>query len=328
MIIYDGNIYLKTNYIANDKLSLLADLQVRRIVYRASGTDNDQRQISINENFTFFNPKVGANYNIDENWTSYVFAGIGNREPNRSDFIDQPPNTPKRDANQQETMYNLEVGSEYKISAYSLSANFYYMYYIDQLVATGQLNDVGSPLRQNVERSFRRGIELQAGVKLSKKLTWNLTATLSENKIEKYSELLYAYDENFSLDSIYAFELENTDIAFSPSIIATSELSYKPTKDVEIALLTRYIGKQYLDNTQFEGRSLDAYLVNDIRVQALIPQRMFKEVRVQLLINNVLNEEYSANGYTYSYVFGEKVTENFVYPQALRNYMIGLNLKF
>ena len=324
----DGNFYLKTNYLVDEKLSVLVDLQIRRVTYAANGTDNDLRNIRINENFTFFNPKVGANYQIDANWGTYIFAGIGNREPNRSDFIDQAPNTPKKEANEPEKMYNVELGSEFKTNKYSLSANLYYMYYIDQLVATGQLNDVGSPLRQNVGRSFRRGIELQGGVKLTKDLSWNITATLSENKIEKYTESLYAYDENFSLDSIYAFELKNTDIAFSPNVIVASELSYKPTKGIEIALLTRYIGDQYLDNTQFRGRQLDAYLVNDLRVQAIIPQKLFKEVKLQLLVNNIFGEEYSANGYTYSYVYGTKVTENFVYPQALRNYMIGLNLKF
>ena len=202
------------------------------------------------------------------------------------------------------------------------------MYYIDQLVATGQLNDVGSPLRQNVDRSYRRGIELQAGVKVIENLTWNVTATISENKIEKYNELLYAYDENFGLDSIYSFELEDTDIAFSPNVIVTSELSYQPTEGIEIALLSRYIGSQYLDNTQFEGRQLDAYFINDLRFQAVVPQKLFKELKLQVLVNNILGEQYSSNGYTYSYVYGTKVTENFVYPQALRNYMIGLNLKF
>ena len=324
----DGNFYLKTNYLVSKALSVMTDLQIRRINYTANGTDNDLRNIKINENYTFFNPKVGANYKIDANWNTYIFAGIGNREPNRSDFIDQAPNTPKKEANKAEKMYNVELGSEHKTNQYSLSANFYYMYYIDQLVATGQLNDVGSPLRQNVARSFRRGIELQAGVKLTKEISWSVNATFSENKIEKYNELLYAYDENFSLDSIYSFELKSTDIAFSPNVIATSELSYTPTKGVEIALLTRYIGSQYLDNTQYRGRQLDSYLINDLRVQAVVPQKLFKEVKLQLLVNNFLGEAYSANGYTYSYVYGTKVTENFVYPQALRNYMIGLNLKF
>ena len=326
---FDANVYLKTNYIVTNKLSVMADLQIRQINYKTKGNDNDLRTFDIDESYTFFNPKVGANYKVNSNWNNYIFAGIGNREPNRSDFIDQSPNTPKRDANEPEKMYNLELGSEYKTDKYSLSANFYYMYYINQLVATGQLNDVGSPLRQNVDRSFRRGIELQAGVKLIENLTWNITATLSQNKIEQYNELLYSYDENFSLDSIFSFDLEDTDIALSPNVIVASELSYQPSENIEVALLTRYIGSQYLDNTQFKGRKLDAYLINDIRVQAIIPQNIFKEVKFQLLINNVLGEEYSANGYTYSYNFdGTKATENFVYPQALRNYMIGLNLKF
>lgn len=325
---FDANTYLKTNYLVNKNFSVMADLQIRRINYTTKGTDNDLRQFDIDETYTFFNPKIGANYKVNSNWSNYIFAGIGNREPNRSDFIDQSPNTPKQEANQPEKMYNLEIGSEYKTDKYSLSANFYYMYYLDQLVATGQLNDVGSPLRQNVDRSFRRGIELQAGVKLIEELTWNITATLSQNKIEQHNELLYGYDENFSLDTIYSFELENKDIAFSPNVIVTSELSYEPIKGMEIALLTRYVGKQYLDNTQFVGRSLDDYLINDLRFQAVIPQKLFKEVKIQLLVNNFLSEEYSANGYTYSYVFGTKTTENFVYPQALRNYMIGLNLKF
>jgi iron complex outermembrane receptor protein len=325
----DGNVYLKTNYLVNKKLSLLVDLQLRRINYTANGTDNDLREITIDENFTFFNPKVGANYEIDANWKTYIFVGIGNREPSRSDFIDQAPNTPKQDANKAEKMYNVELGSEYKTSKYSLSANFYYMYYLDQLVATGQLNDGGSPLRQNVDRSFRRGIEVQAGVKLIENLTWNVTATLSENKIEKYNEQLYSYDASFSLDSIYSFELEDTDIAFSPNVIVTSELSYQPAKGIEIALLSRYISSQYLDNTQFKGRKLDAYLVNDLRLQAVVPQKLFKEMKIQVLVNNILGESYSSNGYTYSYVYdGTKEVENFVYPQALRNYMIGLNLKF
>ena len=325
---FDANAYLKTNMILNEQMSAMVDLQIRHVDYTGKGTDNDLRDIRIDEAYTFFNPKVGFNYKSNENLTSYIFAGIGNREPNRSDFIDQAPNTPNKDANQPEKMYNVEIGSSYKTNQYSLSANLYYMHYIDQLVATGQLNDVGSPLRQNVDLSFRRGVELQAGVQILKRLSTKLNATFSQNKIKEYNELLYAYDENFDIDSIYSFNLKNTNIAFSPNIIISNELSYQPTDNVELALLTRYVGKQYLDNTQFDGRSLDDYLVNDIRIQITLEQKLFKEMKFQFLVNNVLANEYSANGYTYSYVYGRKITENFVYPQALRNYMIGLNLKF
>jgi iron complex outermembrane receptor protein len=282
----------------------------------------------VSENFTFFNPKVGANYKIDANKNVYLFAGIANREPNRSDFTDQPLNTPKKDANKAERLYNIELGTEIKYSKLLISTNLFGMYYQDQLVATGQLNDVGSPLRQNVDESYRAGIEIQAGYKLTEELTWNIAATFSENKILNYTESLYNYDENFELDNIFEIEVENSDIALSPSTILSSEISYRPKKAIEIALLSRYVGKQYLDNTNFIGRSIDAYFVNDLRFQAIIPQKLFKEVSIQLLVNNVLNEDYASNGYTYSYVFEEKTTENFYYPQSFRNYLIGLNLKF
>jgi iron complex outermembrane receptor protein len=199
------------------------------------------------------------------------------------------------------------------------------MYYLDQLVATGQLNDVGSPLRQNVDRSFRRGIEIQGGVILTKQLTWNVNLTLSQNKIIEFDEIIEDYTIDYDIISI---NQKNSDIALSPNIISSSEISYEPKKGFEVALLTRYVGEQFLDNTSNDNRKLDAYLVNDLRLQAVIPQKFFKEMKIQLLVNNILSEEYSSNGYTYTYVVGESITENFYYPQALRNYMIGLNLKF
>lgn len=321
----DGNIYMKLNYLINKNLSLYYDFQYRRINYKTSGTDNDLRTFDISENFSFINPKIGLNYKVSESVSSYFFAGIGNREPNRSDYTDQPLNTPKKDANKAESMTNIETGLQYQSGNYSIAANLYYMYYQNQLVNTGQLNDVGSPLRQNVDRSYRRGIEVQGGVNITKNLSWNVNLTLSQNKIVVFDELLYDYTNGFE---IIEKKQEDSDIALSPNIIASSELNFQPSEGVEIALLTRYIGEQYLDNTSNENSKLEAYLVNDLRLQAVIPQKIFKELKLQILVNNILSEEYSSNGYSYSYIFGERITENFYYPQALRNYMIGLNVKF
>ena len=158
----DGNAYLKTNFKANDKLNLYADVQARMINYKVEGTDNDQRMLEVEEDFLFINPKVGANYKVNERLQAYLFAGISNREPNRADFIDQNPNTPKNEANKAETMTNIEAGIDFKANRYKLAANLYFMDYENQLVNTGQLNDVGSPIRQNVDNSYRAGIELQA----------------------------------------------------------------------------------------------------------------------------------------------------------------------
>jgi len=321
----DGNIYLKSNYAVNEKVNLLADFQLRSINYEVKGKDNDQRQLSVAQDFLFFNPKIGANAKINDRLQAYVFLGIGNREPNRADFIDQNPNTPPSDANQAESMRNIEAGIDYRKAHYQFAANLYYMDYTNQLVLTGQLNDVGSPIRQNVDRSFRRGIELQLGYKPSQKIKLLANATFSQNKILDFTNLLYDYTKGFD---IIEQDMGTTDIALSPNLILNGELSYALFHGFEAAILYRHIGKQYLDNTSNEGRKLDAYFVNDLRLSYKVPTKLVKSAYVRLLINNFANEKYSSNGYTYSYVVGETITENFLYPQAYRNYLLSLDVKF
>ena len=321
----DGNAYLKTNFKANDKLNLYADVQARMINYKVEGTDNDQRMLKVEEDFLFINPKVGANYKINERLQAYFFAGISNREPNRADFIDQNPNTPKNEANQAETMTNVEAGIDFKANRYKLAANLYFMDYENQLVNTGQLNDVGSPIRQNVDNSYRAGIELQAAVKLNKEFTFAANATFSENKIIDFTNTVYDYTNGYD---IIEDKLGKTDIALSPELIASAELSYLLKKQVEFALIARYVGEQFLDNTSNPNSQLEAYLVSDFRINYQIPTKLIKNASINLLVNNVFSEKYSSNGYTYSYIVGETITENFYYPQAFRNYLLSLNLKF
>ena len=321
----DGNVYLKTNFKANEKLNLYADVQARSINYKVEGTDNDQRMLEVEEDFLFINPKVGANYKVNERLQAYLFAGISNREPNRADFIDQNPNTPKNEANKAETMTNIEAGIDFKANRYKLAANLYFMDYENQLVNTGQLNDVGSPITQNVDNSYRAGIELQAAVKLNKEFTFAANATFSENKIVDFTNTVYDYTNGYD---IIEEKLGKTDIALSPELIASAELSYLFKKQVEFALIARYVGDQYLDNTSNPNSKLEAYLVSDFRINYQIPTKLIKNASINLLVNNVFSEKYSSNGYTYSYIVGETITENFYYPQAFRNYLLSLNLKF
>lgn len=309
----DANTYLKANYQATEKLSLFADLQYRFISYRTDGTDNDQRRFDIDESYNFFNPKLGANYAINKSTNVSFLAARGGREPNRADLVDQDTL-----ANKAETMTNIELGVQSKKERYFWSINFYMMEYQNQLVNTGQLNDVGSPIRENIDDSYRRGIEVTAGYYFNKYLKYQANATFSRNKIKRFTERL----------DVYEFERENTDLSFSPSVIFNSELVITPFKPLEIGLQTRYIGEQYLDNTMHANRKLDAYFVSDLRVEYKVKTKLFKEVRLMGRINNVFNELYSANGYTYSYIYGDLITENFFYPQATRNYLVGLNVKF
>jgi iron complex outermembrane receptor protein len=193
------------------------------------------------------------------------------------------------------------------------------------LVLTGKINDVGSYTRTNVAQSYRRGIEIEAGALLHKLIRWNGNLTLSENKVKNYIEYYDTYD-TFTQDSvIYTL----TDIAFSPSVIASSIFTLSPLKNLDINIISKYVGKQYLDNTSNNDRIINPFFVNDLRIDYKINTTLFKEIRIGLLAANFLNELYENNGYTFSYVWGgSKTTENFYYPQAGRNFMASIAVRF
>ena len=240
--------------------------------------------------------------------------GRGNREPVRNDFIDAPQGkVPKY-----ETLNNVEFGYNFSGSKLKLQANGYYMGYKNQLVLTGQLNDVGSSIRQNVDKSYRAGIELDGTYMFTGKFGLNLNATFSRNKIQSFDEVI---DPEIIPHS-------DTDISFSPSVISSGQLIWKPLDGLEINFISKYVGEQYLDNTQNDNRSLDAYWVNNLRLGYTLKDVVFKEIEINLLVNNIFDAKYSSNGYTYSYNYEGLVTENFYYPQAGVNYLVGLNLRF
>jgi iron complex outermembrane receptor protein len=309
----DISVYGKWNFDL-DKWNFMADLQLRSVRYTASGIDNDQSEINVSDEFLFFNPKVGVRYQVDNSNSLYAYAGIGNREPTRNDYLDAP--TEREPTN--ETLYDIEAGYTHSQNRLRVNANGYYMIYRNQWVLTGELNDVGAQVRSNAGESYRLGIELDAQYALSDELSIGGNATLSRNKIESYNEIIggdvNTYDE--------------TDISFSPSVISAGRIGYRPVEGLEINLISKYVGKQYLDNTQSEARSLDAYWVNDVRLAYTIENVIFDEIQISLLVNNFLDEKYSSNGYTYSYFFERKVTENFYYPQAGINFLAGLTLGF
>jgi iron complex outermembrane receptor protein len=316
----DYSVYGKWEY-ATGKWNFMADIQYRRVDYETNGIDNDQVAIDVTRSFDFFNPKVGARYDLNNRNAFYVYLGRGNREPVRNDFIDALEGTNP----EAETLNNLEVGYTYKTESFQLNLNGYAMIYENQLVLTGELNDVGSSIRRNVDDSYRLGIEADATVQIAKNLWLNANLTLSRNRIGRFDEVVYDYTNGFD---VLVNEFENTDISFSPEIISAGRLIYQPLKGLELMLISKYVGDQYLDNTSNEAKRIDAYWVNDFRIGYKIKNVLFKEIEVSLLVNNILNAEYSSNGYTYSYVVGDPITENFFYPQAGTNFLAGLRLSF
>jgi iron complex outermembrane recepter protein len=319
----DFNTFFKTNYQASNLLNLFVDLQYRRIDYTARGIENDLSDISIDASFNFFNPKFGLTYTLTESQQLYGSYAVANREPVREDFLSSTEGAPEH-----ETLQNVEIGYRNSGKNYLFHVNYYLMLYKNQLVLTGELNDVGAPVRTNAGESYRTGIELATALKISRKFEWNANVTISRNKIEKFVEALEDYGENFDQFSIVQNVHENTDISFSPKLIAGSQFSFRPSRDAEIALLTKYVGEQFLDNTGNKNRIIDPYLLNDVRLSYSWKPGFVKEIAFSFLINNILDEQYESNGYTWGYLAGSAVyRENYYYPQAGRNFLAMVSVK-
>ena len=319
----DFNSFLKMNYQINEKLNLYLDGQVRIISYKTTGIDNDLRQFNVNAAFNFFNPKFGATYQLDENSNLYGSFAIGNREPVRSDFIDSPVK-PKY-----ETLQDIEVGYKRFGDKYQLGVNLYNMNYKDQLVLTGALDDVGNSIRTNVDKSYRRGIELEGTYQLTSQLIWGVNTSFSQNKIENFTEVLYDYCAAFDEFNVINNAYENSDISFSPSVVFGSIINYIPMTGLSIGLQSKYVGEQFLDNTSNKNRAIEAYFINDLNIGYNFKTDFIKEIGLQLLVNNILDVKYESNGYTWGYIGGgSNYRQNNYYPQAGTNFLFAVNMKF
>ncbi|SNS07839.1 iron complex outermembrane recepter protein [Belliella buryatensis] len=326
----DRNIYLKGTYEAIEGLFLFGDLQYRGIDYRFDGINNDLRDISGQVSYNFFNPKFGLTYQTSTGKSWYASYAVANREPVRRDFTDSPI---VDRAPQAENLQNIEAGIKVNKSRYTYNANLYYMKYNNQLVLTGQLNDVGAYVRDNVADSYRAGIELDGAYQLSSKFSLGGNLAISRNKIAEFTEYL----DDYSAAVFFQEEITytNTDIAFSPNVVGSAILDYRPFKNLELSLLNKYVGSQYMDNTMNENRKLDAFWTTDLRLNYAMRPRFVNNLEFTLMVYNIFNQLYEPNGYTFSYFLpgeGETgrqlVTENFYYPMAGTNFLAGVKVRF
>jgi Outer membrane receptor proteins, mostly Fe transport len=317
----DLNTFLKINYSFTNKFNLSADLQFRNINYAIGGFDENLKDVTQNHKYNFFNPKTGFIYNFDEKQKLYASFGISQREPARDDFTDADPGkTPKP-----EKLFDYEAGYEFHSSGFLVRGNLYYMYYRDQLILTGEINDVGATILTNVPKSYRQGIEFETGIRILNNLNWNENITISRNIIPVFVDLTDNWDTSEQDKEI----LKNKTISFSPSIIAASVIDYYPFKNFHFSLNTKYVGKQYIDNTQDPERMLNAYLVQNISFVYTIISKLFKELTCQLVVNNLFDEKYETNAWVYKYNEGgsQHVMDGY-FPQAGINYMFKIGLKF
>ena len=332
----DHNFYAKANYKYSDATNLYLDLQRRRVDYIFEGYDRNGVPSEQEVSHAFFNPKIGLFHDLNQSQSIYVSFAVANKEPNRNDYVENKAD----EYPSHETLYDTEVGYKQSGEKFSLGVNLYHMKYKNQLVLTGQINDVGAYRRANIDESYRKGIELEATYKLSDKMTWAGNMTLSENKIISHTE----YVDNWDTWGQEKIDYENTDLAFSPTAIWASIFNYKVDKNISIDFISKYVGEQFIDNTSSDDRKLDDYLVNNLRLAYEWDSKIFKTAKLTLQVNNLLDNEYVSNAWVYRFVsdgYDPREYDHYVnadsergynmaayFPEATRNYLLGLTLGF
>lgn len=323
---YDGNgkkadfsLFSKATYRLNDNLSLYADLQLRKVGYKTSGLTSDRINLRVDETFNFFNPKAGITYKLNNKSSLYFSYARANREPSRSDFESNPDI-------KSEQLNDFELGWRHTSNKFRINANTYYMLYNEQLVLTGAIDDVGTPIRANSGDSYRLGVEVDAAIQLSDKFAIQPNFTISSNKNKN----------TFSQIDGNLVNLGKTNISFSPEFVAANAIVFQPKENFQVSFLSKYVGEQFMGNTDSDASRLDSYFVNDFSVTYEVkPKSIFKLIVFSGLVNNIFGEKYVSNGYYYTYDdtwTNPGVTTTIegagYYPQATTNFLVGMTLKF
>lgn len=317
---FDANIYLKWTQSLTEHITSYADIQWRGVEYNIYGFRKTPEVIQENK-YSFLNPKLGLTYNPNFRTKAYFSLGVAQKEPNRDDFEASIQETP-----QSEKLYDAELGYEYKDKKLNFSVQLYYMYYKNQLINTGKINDVGAYTRMNIDKSFRRGIELAINYKFNPTISLQGHSTFSQNKILNFTEYIDDYDNGNQLIISHG----KTDISLSPSIISQLQLSIVPLrqfKNFQVDLTGRYISRQYLDNTSSVEKSLNPYFTLNSIMQYTHSTKNNNTITFGLTIQNILNHQYSSKGYTYSYISEGLQTYNYYFPQAGRQYYLTINTR-
>lgn len=319
--------YLKAVY-KRDRFDVYTDLQYRHVDYSFIGKELvNGIPVDVTQaiQFNFFNPKVGASFKLNTNQSMFLNGGISHREPVRADFISSTvENRPTF-----ETLQDVELGHQISTSKLSLTTNVYFMNYRNQLLLTGEINDVGAYIHSNVAKSYRLGVEVYGSYRVDIKLKLTGGITLSQNKIAQFNEYIDTYLDTLPYYTQQVITHTNTNMSFSPNITGNIGLDWMPIDNLNIAWMTKLVGRQFLDNTGNMNRSIDPFNFSNMQFNYSIFDKFCKEIQFGLMINNVFNQMYSNNGYTFSYAYGgQTTTENFYYPQAGRNFMARVLLKF
>ncbi len=317
----DQHVYVKWQHDISNNWSLFGDLQYRHVMHEMNGFE-DVPGLYVKRKFDFINPKAGISYSRN-GWNAYLSYALGHKEPNRDDFQAGNAHPPKREA-----LHDIELGFGRKSNLYNWSATLYYMGYQDQLVLTGALNDVGSPVRVNVPHSYRAGIELQGGVRICQWMNAAGNLSFSRNKIKDFTEYLTEYDAASNITGQKAIQHHQTDISYSPAIIGGATINFVPARFAELSLISKFVDRQYMDNTQDKERSLSDFYTQDARLTITLHRWLFKQWTIIGQVNNVFNRLYEPGGSTYPAIYsGTVVNSNYYTPMAGTNFMVAVNVQ-
>ncbi len=331
----DANMYAQFSCKLSDKFTGWLDLQMRNVNYTFNGyeygTDDEIIQVDQKVNILFFNPKIGISYAPVANQLLYLSVAKSGKEPNRDDYVESS----ELSRPLPEILYDMEAGHKVNVHGWQMHTNVYYMHYINQLVLNGEVNDVGAYTRINVPESFRAGIECAWAKTFFSKLIWNANFTISRNRIKEYTEFIDNWDTGDQIAETY----KNSALAFSPALIAADQIEFilfhrlqdatHNYHNLSVSFQTKYVGRQYIDNTSTKERSLDPYLINDLAVNFNISQKFIRDLGMKFIVQNIFGYNYESNAWVYRYVYeGAEQELNGYFPQAGRNFVLSLSLNF
>ena len=314
----DFSNFIKSIYQFSERIGIYADLQLRKIDYTTSGSTSNVEDLTVNKHYSFFNPKAGLNFTLNDKNKIYFSLSRAFREPTRSDFENNINIQP-------EELVDYELGWKFNTKKFYFSSNLYYMNYKNQLVLTGALDDVGSPIRENSGKSFRKGIELESIFKATNNLDISSNISFSRNKNIDYKTNFDGVVTNWG----------DTDISFSPDLVSSIGVNFRPKEDINISILNKFVGEQFMSNTESVVSKLNSYSTTDLNfIYSFKRSKHFKEIIFTAMINNIFNKEYVSNGYYYTYddTWSEPnmittIEGTGYYPQALRNFLLGITFK-
>ena len=317
----DFSLFSKATFNISENLMAYADVQFRTVTYKTNGLTSDRDPINVDHTYNFFNPKFGATYTINSKQHLYFSFAVANKEPNRNDF--------EGGISTHENLNDYEFGWRFKNERITLNTNVYYMLYKNQLVLTGAIDNVGAPIRATSGKSYRLGLEIDADIKFTEQIQIRPNIALSDNKNTNFVSSVNGNLTNFG----------ETHISFSPSIIAGNAVQYNFTENLQFSFLSKYVGKQYMSNLSSAVSTndvLEGYFTSDLNfTYVLKTKRIFNEIVFTGLVNNLFNKEYVDRGYYYTYddTWSDPNQTTTIdgagyYPQATRNFLLGVTLKF